>query len=215
MTARMWSLNQFRFDQAEAAEVLGFEDETEPKHREPMLRDDAIALAHSRGVNLVESWPQGAGEAASCVMIKVTLPLRWEVLPEEEEPVDERLWFQATCGGRDYLVGSGNTFTGRMAAWCPAQRVGYNVSLGEIGTMPDETRYFITGFLAGAQPDRPVDDQGDMDEADLAAWRSATQRFRRTGYWYGRWGTCKVCGCVLLPDTSADHCAEHSPQASD
>ncbi|WAL69132.1 hypothetical protein ORV05_15640 [Amycolatopsis cynarae] len=80
--------------------------------------------------------------------------------------------------------------------------------------MPDETRYFITGFLAGTQPGCPIDDRGDIDEADWAAWLSATRRLRRTGQWNGRWGMCQECGYVLLPDNPADHCAGHSPQAA-
>ena len=71
-----------------------------------------------------------------------------------------------------------------------------------------QTRYFIAGFLAGSEPGYPVDEQGDAED-DLIAWRSATGRFRRTGSWYGRWGTCEICGCVLLPDSAAQRCARH------
>lgn len=106
-------------------------------------------------------------------------------------------------------MGNGHTFIGRIAAWCPQKDVGYNVSLNEMGAMSTESRYFIAGFLAGNEPRYPSDDEGETDEADLIAWQSATRRFRRTGSWYGRWGTCQVCGCVLLPDTAADHCQEH------
>jgi hypothetical protein len=76
--------------------------------------------------------------------------------------------------------------------------------------MSEEARYFVAGFLAGNEPGYPADADGETDEADLAAWRAATARFRRTGSWYGRWGTCQVCGCVLLPDTADDRCHEHS-----
>jgi hypothetical protein len=47
---------------------------------------------------------------------KVSLPLRWERVPVEEPTVDERLWFDAPSGRRDFLVGNGHTFVGRMAA---------------------------------------------------------------------------------------------------
>lgn len=150
----------------------------------------------------------------SCIVSKVTLPLRWERLPEEPPAqIDERLWFEASCGGRDFVVGNGHTFVGRMAAWCPDTRVGYNVSLSEMDVMSDECRYWVTGYLAGSEPDYPYreDDDGEdvTDEADLVAWGAALRRFRCTGLWNGRWGTCEVCGCVLLPDTAADRCAEH------
>lgn len=204
----MWPLSEFRFDSGiEADEVEVFLDDEEGRL---LPRDDAIALAHSRGGNLVAWWPAAAEEIPSCVVSKVTTPVRWERLPiEEPGPVDERLWFEASCGRRDFVVGNGHTFVGRLAAWCPHDRVGYNVSLGEMGEMSDECRYYVAGYLAGAEPGYPVDDDGEFDEADHDAWRSALHRFRQTGSWYGRWGTCAVCGCVLLPDTAAARCAEH------
>lgn len=207
MFERMWSLSQFRYDEGiEADEVSVLLDDG----LEPMSRDAAIAYARERGGNLVAWWPAPEDPCPSCVIGKVTLPLRWERLPGEPPQVDERLWFEASCGGRDFLVGNGHTFVGRMAAWCPDKRVGYNVSLGEMREMSDAARYWVAGYLAGAEPGHPhADDEGDVDEADMAAWEAALRRFRRTGDWYGRWGTCQVCGCVLLPDTAADRCAEH------
>ncbi|GIH10572.1 hypothetical protein Rhe02_86390 [Rhizocola hellebori] len=204
----MWSLADFRFDETiDAAEVYlnrgdGFES---------TARDEAIAFAHERGANLVAWWP-ASSEAGDpwCIVAKVSLPLRWEQIPIGQSAVDERLWFDAPCGKRDFLVGSGNTFVGRMAAWCPHQAVSYNVSRSEMGAMSEESRYFVAGFLAGNAPGYAVDADGEIDDADLAAWRAATDRFRRTGFWYGRWGTCQVCGCVLLPDTCDDRCHEHS-----
>jgi len=118
----------------------------------------------------------------------------WEQLPDEAryEELDENLWFEATC---------------------PHDRVGYNVSLREMGNMSEQARYFIKGFLSGTEPEPPTDVDGNTTPEDLQAWRSATARFRRTGTWYGRWGTCDECGCVLLPDTTADFCNEHLPPA--
>jgi hypothetical protein len=174
-----------------------------------MTRAEAIAFARARDANLVASWTPVTGPDPSCVVAKVSLPLRWERLPAEDPAFDERLWFDAPCGGRDLIIGSGNTFRGRMAAWCPDRRVSYNASLGEMGPMSDESRYYVAGFLAGNAPGRPSDADGDTSDDDLVAWRSATARFRRTGSWYGRWGTCGVCGCVLLPDTAADRCHDH------
>lgn len=207
MPDRMWSLAEFRFDEAiEAAEVYL----DRGTGLELMARDEAIAFARERGANLVAWWPPAGEAAPSCVVAMVSLPLRWERVPVEKPAVDERLWFDAPCGRRDFLVGNGHTFVGRMAAWCPHEGVGYNISRAEIGAMSEEARYFVAGFLAGNEPGYPADADGETDEADLAAWRAATARFRRTGSWYGRWGTCQVCGCVLLPDTADDRCHEHS-----
>jgi len=212
MPDRMWSLADFRFDEAiEAAEVCL----DRGTGSELTARDEAIALAHERGANLVAWWPPAGDASPSCIVAKVSLPLRWERAPLEDPSamIDERLWFEAPCGRRDFIVGNGNTFVGRMAAWCPHDEVGYNVSRGEMGAMSDESRYFVAGFLAGSQPGYPADAEGGTEDADLLAWRAATARFRRTGLWYGRWGTCRVCGCVLLPDTAADRCHEHSTAA--
>lgn len=203
----MWSLSEFRFDSAIEADEVRLDRGT---GQEVLSRNEAIAFAHERGANLVAWWPSGGDPAPSCIVAKVSLPLRWEQVPIEEPAIDERLWFDATCGGRDFLVGNGHTFVGRMAAWCPLKRLGYNVSLDEMGTMSEQAGFFVAGFLEGAKPGYPVNTDGDIDEADLVAWRAATDRFRRTGSWYGRWGTCRVCGCVLLPDTAQDLCHEHS-----
>lgn len=126
------------------------------------------------------------------------------------------LWFIGSCGSRDYLLPeNGHTFHGCMTAWCPSRQVGYNVSLSEIAEMSHESRYFIKGFLAGDGPAPPYDDEGDLDPDDLQAWRSAIARFNRTGYWYGRWGTCRVCGCVLLPDLAGELCEQHLASTPD
>ena len=210
----MWSLRDFRYDQAiEAEEVLVLDGEAQL-----MPVGEAIALAHGRGANLVAQWPAVSGEASPplCIVAKVATPLGWETLPDEDALViDERLWFEASCGNRDFLLGNAHTFVGRMVAWCPDKQGSYIVSLGEIDEMSEQSRYFIAGFLAGSEPGEPIDDDGNTDDADLMAWRLATRRFRRTGLWYGRWQTCEVCGCVLLPDRFADRCNEHAPVVAD
>jgi len=115
---------------------------------------------------------------------------------------DPLLWFEAPCGGRDLLTGNGGTYPGRMAAWCPAKKVSYNVSLAEMGQMSQQARYYVAGFLAGNQPGPPPppDPDADIDPGDLTAWKAAAGRFRRTGLWLGRWRTCHTCGRVLVPD---------------
>jgi hypothetical protein len=212
----MWRLDEFRFDeQIEADEVYVFDDSV--GELVPMARDEAIALAHGRELNLVAAWPGGAEtEIPSCIISKVSLPLRWEKLSDRhvDKPIDERLWFEAPCGGRDFLLEGGtHTFRGRMSAWCPDKEVSYRISLNEMGQMSEEARYFIRGYLSGNEPNWPEDDEGNIDSDDLVAWQEATRRFRQTGSWYGRWGTCGICGCVLLPDVATDRCAEHAPAA--
>lgn len=212
MTGKMWPLRSFRYDEQIVADEVCLPvgpGET----LEPMTRDAALALARARGLNLVADWPGDEESGApSCVLAKVSLPVRWERLPEPDPlgGLDERLWFEAPCGGRDLITGSGNTYPGRMSAWCPQKRVGYNVSLSEMGDMSEQSRYFVAGFLAGNAPDAPDDADHEIEPDDLAAWIAATARFRRTGSWLGRWNTCQACGCVLLPDSAAKRCAEHA-----
>ena len=208
----MWPLRWFRYDEGiDSPQVYLLDGDGAA---ELMSRDDALAIARSRGLHLVPEWPghQVTG-AAWCRIGMVSLPVRWEQLPEPEqagEP-DPLLWFEASCGGRDLLAGNGGTFRGRMRAWCPHEQIGYNVPLAEMGHMSQEARYWVAGFLAGNQPGPPppLDPDADTDPGDLIAWRAATSRFRRTGLWFGRWRTCQACGRVLLPDTAADHCQEH------
>jgi hypothetical protein len=102
-----------------------------------------------------------------------------------------------------------------MRAWCPTDDVRYLVSLSEMGDMSSASRYFVRGFLSGNEVGPPADDDGETAPADLAAWIAATRRFRQTGSWFGRWRTCRECGCVLLPDRAAEHCSEHAPRASE
>ena len=211
----MWRLDQFRFDEGiEASHVYIFNEARGELER--MSRDDALALARSRDAHLIAWWPaEHQEDQPSCFIGNLSLPLRWERVPVEGTVnPDPRLWFDAPCGGRDFLLqGQGHTFRGRMSAWCPDKQVSYNISLDEMGAMSDEARYFVLGFLSGNEPGPPTDEDGDSDPADLQAWRSATARFRRTGQWYGRWGTCRTCGCVLLPDTAEDRCHEHLDRA--
>jgi hypothetical protein len=116
MPDRMWSLAEFRFDEAIEADEVYLDSGTGVELR---ARDEAISLAHERGANLVAWWPPDGETAPSCIVAKVSLPLRWEQAPVEVPTVDERLWFDAPCGRRDFLVGNGHTFVGRMVAWCP------------------------------------------------------------------------------------------------
>jgi hypothetical protein len=181
-----------------------------------LSRDDAIALAQSRGLSLVAWWPAADEDDGPvwCTLGKVARPVRWERAPDPALEPDPRLWFEAKwCGGRDFLFHVGaHTFLGRMMAWCPDRAQSYRVSLDEMGVMSDEAKYFVLGFLAGNEPP-PPNDSSDIADPDQTAWRMATARFRLTGSWYGRWGTCAVCGCVLLPDSSEELCHEHRPQA--
>ena len=116
----MWSLDEFRFDDAiPGSEVFVFDED----HGElvSMTNAEAIQLARSRDMALFAQWPAFPDEEdVSCAIGKLTLPIRWEQLSEAvgAEELDENLWFEAECGGRDILTGNSHTFTGRISAWC-------------------------------------------------------------------------------------------------
>ena len=208
----MWRLDEFQYDHLIPVGEVSVLDDSLGDESVCLPRDEAIATAHALGLNLVAWWP-GQGEAdVSCVFRKVTLPLRWETLPKYDGPLaDERMWFEAFCGNRDFLLDdNGHTFHGRMLAWCPDRGYSYSVSLDEMGEMSTESEYFVRGFLAGNSPEGPFDESDEITPEDETAWILALQRFRQTGSWFGRWGTCAECGCVLLPDTASDRCGSHS-----
>jgi hypothetical protein len=208
----MWPLRWFRHDEEiDSSEVYLLDG---PGEAELMSRDEALAIARDRGLHLIPEWPaRQATGPAFCRIGTVSLPVCWEHVPEAEQAgaPDPLLWFEARCGGRDLLTGNGNTFPGRMSAWCPDKQVSYNVSLTEMGQMSHQARYYVAGFLAGNQPGPPPSPgpDTDIDPGDLTAWKAAAGRFRRTGLWFGRWRTCQTCGRVLLPDAAAENCQEH------
>lgn len=76
----MWRLASFRFDDGiESPLVYIYEEELGE-----LPRGVAIDVAHSRGVNLVAEWPEDFdSETPFCFFGKVSLPLRWERIPEE------------------------------------------------------------------------------------------------------------------------------------
>ena len=210
----MWPLRWFRYDEAINSPEVYLQDG--PGGSVLMSREQALDIARSRGEHLILEWPeQTTTGPALCWIGPVSLPVRWEEVSDTEpsQDRDPLLWFEAPCGGRDLLTGNGGTFPGRMSAWCPDKQVSYNVSLAEMGEMSEQARYYVAGFLAGNQPGPPPapDPDSDIAPADLAAWQSATARFRRTGSWYGRWRTCHTCGRVLFPDSDGDQCHGHRP----
>ncbi len=213
MASRMWRLEEFQYDwDIPGDEVRVADSDSEINDMPKRL---AIDLALDQGLHLIPEWPASPDDdGVLCHIAALQLPPRWEYVPSPDTPatLDEELWFVGSCGGRDLLVGNPHTFTGRIAAWCPTNEVGYNVSLSELDDMAVATRYFIKGFLAGNEPAPPIADDGSEDRDDMTAWRSAVARFNRTGRWLNRWRTCVTCGCVLLPDSASERCHEHDEE---
>lgn len=89
----------------------------------------AIDIAHAQGKHLVPEF-QSDAEPVFCNIATLALPPRWERGPDRDPDaeLDDELWFIGLCGKRDLLTGNPHTSGGRMSAWCPTERAGYNVS---------------------------------------------------------------------------------------
>ena len=210
----MWPLRAFRFDDGiDASDVYLFNEAK--GELELLARADALAVAWSHGQSLVAQWPSARDDdVPTCIVAKVSLPLRWEVVPRDDRlDLDSRLWFDAPCGSRDFLLaGQGHTFPGRMTAWCPDKAVSYNVSLGEMGAMSDEARYFVLGFLSGNEPDPPKDEDGNIDSADFEAWRRRLNDSGRPEAGTAAGGPARsaaVCCCPTAAPTAAANTWTH------
>ena len=187
---------------------------------------DALRIARSRSMDLVEEWERPRhrpGGAVVCRLLRVQQPLLWEDAaggsPDRTDgpELDPELWFNtAHCDGRHYLLGNGQTFRGRLHAWCPSKQLGFRVSMSEIADCSKETTYFLKGFLAGQEPGPPVDDDGDLlppGDPEYRAWVHATELFRQTGSWNERFRICEQCGARLLPSNPKPTCWHaHQPR---
>src|SRR5688500_7910396 len=76
-------------------------------------------------------------------------------------------YYSERCGGDDYLFDKRwHTHPGRMAAYCPhdPKHPDYRISAYELpADLPDATRYWVAGFLAGNLP-APPDGVSERDE---------------------------------------------------
>lgn len=104
--------------------------------------------------------------------------------------VDPSLWFEpGCCRGPHYLRFNPHVDSepGRMGAWCPTLRRAFTVRREEVIRCSPEARYWMRGFLYGAEPEPPVDEEdgGPLEDGDprLERWRVAVREFDETGIW--------------------------------
>ncbi|WP_053367952.1 hypothetical protein [Bacillus sp. FJAT-27245] len=124
---------------------------------------------------------------------------------------EKELWFELKghCEGRHYIIGNPHTFNGRISAYCLQKDVLFNVSFGEIVNMPQETKYWIKGYLSGNEPSPPVDEDGDVyppEHEEFIRWQESIDLFHETGYWYAGDRDCEVCGRKLLNSWTEFEC---------
>jgi len=99
---------------------------------------------------------------------------------------DEALWFHHLgCSGKHYLLGNPHTFPGRMLAWCPLKKKSFFVSKSEMLEASSEATYWVSGFLAGAEPEPPLNADKDVDfeSSGYKRWEQLVTEFRQTGSW--------------------------------
>jgi len=72
-----------------------------------------------------------------------------------------------------------------MMAWCPVKTRSFFVSKSEILETSSEAKYWIIGFLAGAEPEPPRNASRDVDfeSSEYRKWEQLVAEFRRTGNW--------------------------------
>lgn len=126
--------------------------------------------------------------------------------------VDVDLWVLLhDCPGKHFLLYNPHTFVGRVAVYCESKNRIANVSKAEISETSRESGYWLSGFLAGCEPNCPKTEEGDQlpdDHPLVNQWRSAIQEFPQTGLWYSGQRTCSSCGADLLPTTLGEYCHE-------
>jgi hypothetical protein len=180
---------------------------------------DALRLASSRSMDLVEEWERSTPPrkaAVVCRLLRIPRPLVWEggadtdVEQDDEPALDPDLWFTSEhCDGRHFILGNAHTFRGRLSAWCPSKKRHFAVSKSEIVGCSRETTYFVNGFVSGQEPDVPLDEEGDRlrpDSPDYQAWARASELFKLTGSWNDRLRLCDRCGARLLPSNPEARC---------
>lgn len=129
-----------------------------------------------------------------------------------EEEIDEELWFfHKGCEGNHFLVDNPHTFPGRILAWCVKNERSFFVSVSEIEKMSEAAKYWLKGFLKGAQPGPPKNIHGDVDFESTAysKWQKSVQLFSKTGYWSDEDRKCKICETVILfsdPNNACESC---------
>jgi hypothetical protein len=163
--------------------------------------------------------PDASVNASRRVMPGVMLLSLSSLEMSSELSFDERLWFTmgSHCSGRHYLLGNSHTFNGRMLAWCPYKQKSFYVSKLEIDESSVKTQYWVKGFLAGNEPEPPVDETGDAlapDSPQYQRWVATTKLFAETGYWCLGQRQCESCGEELLPSWADEICAKCKEMSS-
>lgn len=123
---------------------------------------------------------------------------------------DRKLWFtmkgcKGKCKGKHYFIENAHTFIGRMLAYCPHTKEYFLMSKFDIIKMSNESKYWLKGFLSGAEPEPP--DENPKNNKYLF-WEKSIKRFHQTGAWAENKRRCKVCRKQALFSEFEHLCSE-------
>lgn len=120
----------------------------------------------------------------------------------DEPTYDPKLWFTVkyNCPGKHYIIGNPHTFKGRITGYCPTDNKYFNFSISDVTGMSVESKFWLKGYLAGNEPDPPLEEDDDVAYAseEHEIWLKEIELFHKTGSWYEGVRTCEVCGSRLL-----------------
>lgn len=109
-----------------------------------------------------------------------------DVLPDGVDP--DMSFLSRLCGQRDFLFrGNPHTHPGRMSAYCPHRSYGwYNVSAPDLLEATDKAAVWADGFIVGAEPGPPLDDDWQEYEEgtpEYRSWLDGRAQYLETGAW--------------------------------
>lgn len=72
-----------------------------------------------------------------------------------------------------------------MLGWCAVKDRSFFFSKPEVVESSPEAAAWIAGFLAGNEPEPPINSSGDtvFESAEYKAWLVQVEAFRKTGAW--------------------------------
>ena len=115
---------------------------------------------------------------------------RGPVSAKPHSATDPNLWVEVDgYPGRLFIMGNPHTFAGRISAWSYDNDESLYFSKSEVTASSDAARWWIEGYLHGAEPSpaaylvidpRDVDVMDD-DDPRLEQWRDALTHFRESG----------------------------------
>lgn len=101
-----------------------------------------------------------------------------------ENSAQDTLWVESFDGERGVLSGNPHTHRGRFSVLWESTGRTHPTSLSDLRAMSEPARYWLSGYLAGNEPeisDVFPDLEGEPTEEQVSHWRLVCREFRETG----------------------------------